>query len=221
VTATPCLVQYADVPPGSLFYPFIRCLACRQIVAGYSDGTFRPNADVTRGQIAKILANAAGLTIPIPSTQQTFADVVPGNPFWLFSERLALIGAISGYQCGGPGESCDGQNRPYFRWAAGATRGQISRMAAAAALLQDLIPTTQQTFADVPPGGLFWLPIEQLAGRQVIGGYACGGPGESCDGQNRPYFRWGAATTRGQLSKVAANTFFPNCVTPQGAKRGD
>jgi hypothetical protein len=47
-----------------------------------------------------------------------------------------------------------------------------------------------------------------------MGGYPCGSPGETCDEQNRPYFRWNAQVTRGQTSKIVANTFFPNCQTP-------
>ena len=31
---------------------------------------------------------------------------------------------------------------------------------------------------------------------------------------NRAYFRWGADATRGQMAKIAAQTFFPNCATP-------
>ena len=37
-------------------------------------------------------------------------------------------GAISGYTCGGPGEACDSQNRPYFRQFNDATRGQIAKI---------------------------------------------------------------------------------------------
>jgi hypothetical protein len=172
---------------------------------------------VTRGQLAKILAGAAGLNSPVPPTQQTFADVPPANPFWLAVERLAAVPAISGYTCGGPDEPCDGVNRPYFRWGVTATRGQISKITARTAGILDPIPSAQQTFADVPPSQPFWGWIEQLAGRQIISGYACGGPGEPCAPANRPYFRPAGATTRGQLAKIAAGTFFPNCQTPAHA----
>src|SRR5205085_12464772 len=78
-TATPtiCAVQFQDVPDGSTFYPFVRCMACRGIVIGYpcggdgepcgttGDPYFRPNSHVTRGQVAKILANASGFTVPV------------------------------------------------------------------------------------------------------------------------------------------------------------
>jgi hypothetical protein len=129
-SATPCPIQFTDVPSTNPFYVFIRCLACRGIVSGYSDGTFRWGADVTRGQLSKIIASSAGLSNQIPSTQQTFSDVPNTNAFWLFVERLAATGAISGYACGGPGEPCDPQQRPYFRWGANATRGQMSKIAA-------------------------------------------------------------------------------------------
>jgi hypothetical protein len=213
-TATPCAITFTDVDPNNPFYVFIRCLACRQIVSGYADGTFRWGNDVTRGQLSKIIAGAADLQNAIPSTQQTFADVPNSNTFWLFIERLSDINAISGYTCGGPGEPCDPQNRPYFRWGSQATRGQISKITAVTAGWNGPIPTTQQTFTDVPPTNPFWLWIEELATRNIISGYGCGGPGEPCDPQNRAYFRWGANATRGQMSKIAAESFFPGCVTP-------
>ena len=214
LSSTPCAVTFADVPPTHPFYAYVRCLTCRGIVSGYADGTFRPYADVTRGQLAKILAGAAQFADPVPSTQQTFADVPPTHPFWLPAERLTVRQAISGYTCGGPGEPCDPLNRPYFRPGVGATRGQIAKITALAAQIADPIPTMRQTFTDVPPNNPFWWWIEQLAGRQIISGYGCGGPGEPCDPANRPYFRWGAPTTRGQLAKIAATTFYPNCQTP-------
>jgi hypothetical protein len=208
--------MFADVDVNNPFYPFIRCLACRGVVSGYADGTFRPGANVTRGQLSKILASAANFPDPVPSTQQTFEDVPSTQPFWLWVERLAGRGAISGYGCGGPGEPCvPPGNRPYFRPGNNATRGQITKIDALAGQLPDPIPSSQQTFEDVPPSNAFWLFIEQLAGRQIINGYACGGPGEPCvPPGNRPYFRWGANATRGQMSKIAAQTFYPNCITP-------
>ena len=62
-----------------------------------------------------------------------------------------------------------------------------------------MIPSTQQTFQDVPPGSTFWGYIERIAARGFIGGYPCGGPGEPCPGA---YFRPGNNTTRGQLTKI-------------------
>jgi hypothetical protein len=226
VPPTPCTITFTDVDPTvNPFYENIRCLACRGIVSGYNDGTFRWGNSVTRGQLSKIIAGAAGLNAPIPPTQQTFEDVPGGanpNPFWLWIERLAATGAINGYSCGTiPSEPCGTPPRPYFRWGNSATRGQISKITAVTAGWNGPIPSTQQTFEDVPGGATpnpFWLWIEELAGRGIISGYNCGTvPGEPCGTPPRPYFRWGADATRGQMSKIAASAFFPNCQTP--AKR--
>ena len=212
---------FTDVPPGSPFYLFVHCLACRGILNGYTDPAlcpsgvpcYRPQVDVTRGQIAKIVTNAAGWTNPIPVIQQTFADVPPTHLFWEGIEQLAVHNAISGYACGGPNEPCGPGNRPYFRPGNPATRGQIAKIVSLAAQIADPIPTTRQTFADVPASAPFWLWIEQLAGRQILSGYLCGGPSEPCDPALRPYFRPGANVTRGQLAKIVATLFFPNCPT--------
>jgi hypothetical protein len=215
-TTTPCALTFSDVDASNPFYPFIRCLACRQVVSGYADGTFRWGNAVTRGQLAKILM--AGSTISIPSTQQTFSDVPNSNPFWFYIELLSMVGAASGYNCGGSGEPCDPLNRPYFRWGNPATRGQIAKITAVTAGWNGPVPTTRQTFADVPVSNPFWLWIEELAARTIISGYGCGGPGEPCDPLNRPYFRWGLDATRGQMSKIAANAFYPSCQTPQARR---
>ncbi|HUS15488.1 MAG TPA: S-layer homology domain-containing protein, partial [Chloroflexia bacterium] len=191
-TTTPCPIQFTDVAPTDPFYPFIRCLACRGIISGYSDGTFRGGQNLTRGQASKMISNAAGFSDAVPSTQQSFQDVPMSDPFWVYIERLATRGYISGYQCGFPpaGNCVPPANRPYFLTYNNITRGQISKIVANAAGLNNAIPSTQRTFADVPYGNAFWIYIERLAALNVISGYNCGGPGEPCDGQNRPYYRW-------------------------------
>ena len=70
----------------------------------YADGTFRWGNNITRGQVSKVVSNAANFQNSIPSTQQTFQDVPNTDPFWLFIERVAGQQIISGYTCGGPGE---------------------------------------------------------------------------------------------------------------------
>ena len=218
-TPKPCTIQFNDVQPGSTFYPFVRCLACKGIITGYACGGpgepcpgsyFRSNALLTRGQLTKIVSESAGIHDPVSG--QTFEDVPPDNTFWVWIERLAATGSIGGYSCGGPGEPCvPPGNRPYFRWSNNITRGQISKITAVTAGWNGPIPTTQQTFTDVPSNSPFWVWIEELTGRGIISGYPCGGLGEPCDPQNRPYFRWGNNVTRGQAAKIEANSFFPNC----------
>lgn len=217
-TATPtaCLIEFSDVLPGSTFYPFIKCLACRGIINGYASGCetgnpcFRPGNLVTRGQLAKIASNSAGFNEP--AGVQQYVDVLPGSTFYPFIWRLTLRGYVNGYPCGGAGEPCGPGNLPYFRPATNVTRGQLSKIVANAAGLNQA-PGAQQ-YEDVLPGSTFYDFIWRLTDLNVMDGYPCGGVGEPCGAGNLPYFRPGANATRGQASKIVANTFFPDCQTP-------
>ncbi|HET6263180.1 MAG TPA: S-layer homology domain-containing protein, partial [Chloroflexia bacterium] len=245
-TATPiggdtCPIQFADVPPSSSassFYPYVRCLACRNIIGGYPcggtnpqtgaaepcnasrDAYYRPNNNITRGQIAKIVAQSAGYSDE-PGLQ-VYADVPPDQVFWLYIQQLSNDNIMGGYACGGMDpytgqpEVCDAQNRPFFRPNAPATRGQIAKIVANTAGV--VYAGSNQSYQDVPPSSSptsFDPYIEGLTSMGVMGGYASGGPGEPCVGPNtRPYFRPGKLVTRAQAAKIVANTFFPNCQTP-------
>jgi hypothetical protein len=206
---TACTIAFSDVPVGSTFYPYIHCLACLGIINGYPDSTFKPNTLVTRGQLSKIVSNSAGFNDP--QSAQMFQDVPVGSTFFDFIGRLASRGYIAGYPCDGAGEPCvPPSNLPYFRPNANATRGQISKIVSNAAGFVE--PVSGQTFEDVPPGSTFYDFIERLASRGVMSGYPCGGAGEPCNPPtNRPYFRPNNNATRGQTSKIVANTFFPSC----------
>jgi hypothetical protein len=131
---------FEDVPPAATFHAFIERLVSRGVMSGYACGGvgepcvppgnrpyFRPNATATRGQLAKIVSNAANFTEPVGT--QTFEDVTIGSTFHEFIERLVSRGVMSGYACGGPGEPCvPPGNRPYFRPSNNVTRGQTSKI---------------------------------------------------------------------------------------------
>jgi hypothetical protein len=212
-TTVACTITFSDVPSDHTFYNEIRCLACRGIVSGYSDGTFRPGNDITRGQIAKMVSNAAGFNEPVDG--QTYEDVGTSHAFYAFIERLSQRGHMGGYPCGTRStEPCNPpENRPYFRAGEPATRGQISKIVSNAAGFSD--PASGQFYTDVEESNPFYTEIMRLTTRGVMSGYPCGGVGEPCDPQNRPYFRWGNNVTRGQASKIVANTFYPGCQTPR------
>jgi hypothetical protein len=208
-TPTPCAISFSDVPVGSTFYSFVECLACRGIVSGYDDGTFHPNNEITRGQIAKMVSNAADINDD--PGQQIFEDVDPANTFFTWINRLSNRGYMGGYPCGGEGEPCGGDNLPYFRPFANATRGQLAKIVSNAAGIEG--SPTGQLYADVLEDHPFYVWIMRLTELGVMSGYPCGGEGEPCDEANRPYFRPFSNVTRGQASKIVANTFFSNCST--------
>ena len=118
---------FADVPPAHPFYSFIETAAALGIVSGYTCGGpgegcdaynrpyFRSGADVTRGQLSKIVVNAAGWAVQTPPAA-TFTDVPPGHPFFSYIETAACHGIISGYA------------DHTFRPSVGATRGQIAKI---------------------------------------------------------------------------------------------
>jgi S-layer homology domain len=214
-TPTECTIQFSDVPPGSTFYPYIHCLACLGIISGYPDGTFKPNNQVTRGQLSKIVANSAGFSDN--QATQMFQDVPIGSTFFQYIGRLASRGFISGYPCGGPDEPCEPGNLPYFRPNNNATRGQISKIVSNAAEFND--PPTGRQFQDVPAGSTYYTYTYRLITRGVMSGYSCGGQGEPClPPANLPYFRPNNNATRGQTSKIVANTFFPACNPREGTR---
>jgi hypothetical protein len=113
---------FTDVPPDNPFWRYIERVAAHGVVGGYSNGngtfSFRPDAPVTRGQAAKFVANAAQFGDIIPPAQQSFSDVPPADPFWLFVERVYAHRVISGY--------ADGT----FRARAAVTRGQTAKFIA-------------------------------------------------------------------------------------------
>lgn len=54
--------NFKDIPTNYAYYGEIAALANAGIINGYPDGTFKPNATLTRGQMAKIIARAFELT---------------------------------------------------------------------------------------------------------------------------------------------------------------
>jgi hypothetical protein len=152
--------------------------------------------------MAKIVVLGFGIPIVTPTAgAYTFTDVPPSNTFFYAVETAAANDIVSGYECGGPGEPCDAQNRPYFRPFANVTRGQLSKIVVIGAGWSIFNPTSP-TFEDVPPSNVFYPYIETAYCHGIISGYECGGAGEPCDPLNRPYFRWYNDATRGQIAKL-------------------
>ncbi len=203
-TATPCTAQFSDVQDTSAYYyTAVYYLACRGVVGGYSDGTYRPFNNTTRGQMAKIVVLAYRLPIQTPAAGgYTFADAQPGSTFYAYIETAAARHIISGYPCGGTNpqtgiaETCDGANRPYYRPGNFVSRGQLTKIVVIAATQVQgwavLNPTTP-TFTDVPPGSTFYEYIETAVCHGVLGGY------------NDGTFRPGNNAFRGQIAKIVTN----------------
>lgn len=234
-----CNIQFQDVLPGSTFYPYVHCLACRNIVTGYPCGSipgepcacnnepyFDVNAAVTRQQISKITALAAGFNDLILYNQY-YTDVPSDNTFFTYIMELTTRNIVTGYPCGGYNpqtnkfEPCDDQSRPYFRPANASLRGEVSKIASDAAGFND--DPGPQKFQDVAPGSTFYYQINRLYSRGIVGGYPCGGinpqtgKAEPCGtppAPSLPYFRPSNTVMRGEAAKIVAGTFPGTCQLP-------
>ncbi|MFL5734869.1 MAG: S-layer homology domain-containing protein [Chloroflexia bacterium] len=111
--------HFTDVPVDHPFYSYVETANHNGIVSGYGDNTFRPSANVTRGQLSKIVVVAAvqvnGWTLANPPTP-TFTDVAPGSAFYPYVETAVSKGVLSGY------------SDLTFRPGNNATRGQIAKI---------------------------------------------------------------------------------------------
>jgi hypothetical protein len=199
-------MHFSDVPVNYWAYGYIEWAYCHGIINGYPDNTFHPEANATRGQIAKMVVLSAQLPLVLPPGAPHFSDVPPGSTFYTYVEVAYGHGVIEGYPCGGPFEPCDPGSRPYFRPGNAVTRAQLSKMIVLAAGFP-LVSPASPIFADVPLGYWAYDYIATAYQEGVVGGYPCGGPGEPCDPQSRPYYRPTNEATRAQLCKMLFQAF--------------
>jgi len=85
---------FSDVAETMWYAEYINFATNHGWINGYGDGTFRPDAPITRAEAAKILANAIQLE---KSTQNSsFADVPNSSVFTSYIEALKENKVISG-----------------------------------------------------------------------------------------------------------------------------
>jgi len=195
-TVTPCPIRFSDVTdPTSYYYQGVYYLACRGVISGYSDGTYRPFNNTTRAQMTKIVTLAFNIPLVTPPATGTFADVDPSSVFYGLIETAVAHGIVSGYTCGGvnsqtgQSEPCDAGHRPYFRPSNFVTRGQLAKIVVLGAGWALHTPD-RPTFSDMPVGNVFYLSIETAVCHGIISGYS--------DGTFRP----SANAFRGQIAKI-------------------
>ncbi len=85
------------------------------------------SADASSGQARAAGASAPAFVLCPGTPEQCFTDVTSTNTFFAFANRIFKQGLVSGFPCGGAGEPCDTDNRPYYRPSAGVTRGQMAK----------------------------------------------------------------------------------------------
>ena len=122
--------NFKDVDSSSPYYKAIVTLVNLGVVQGYEDDTFRPNDTITRGQMAVMVAEAAGLTA---EGKSPFTDVKQNSPF---ADAVTAL-----YEAG----IAKGVTATEFGVDKNVTRGQLATFIVnALGLAEDTQPTTEE-----------------------------------------------------------------------------
>lgn len=144
--------DYTDVNAGDWFNNAISTLSNAGIVTGYNDGTFRPNQPITRGEMAKIIANFANLN----KGTKSFTDL-SGHWSKTYVELAAGNGWIAGYP--------DGSFRPDQKITRAETVTMINRVLERVPAKESrlLSRSIMLTFPDNKPGDWYYIAIQEAS----------------------------------------------------------
>lgn len=146
-------INFLDVPSNSPFYGDIGKLSARGITLGCGNSNYCPGDPITREQMAAFILRAKGEFNPPTPASQRFNDVPPGNQFYNYIDRLAVLQITLG---------CTPDHLMYC------PADPVKRDQMAAFILRGLSefnpPTpVSQRFSDVPPGNQFYNFIDRMA----------------------------------------------------------
>ena len=91
-------VMFTDVPNGKWYNEGIRFAVEHGLMNGYTDGTFRPNAELTRGQMITVIYRMAGAPGVEPTS--AYSDVPTGKYYTNAVAWGSANGVVTGYTDG-------------------------------------------------------------------------------------------------------------------------
>jgi hypothetical protein len=165
--ACPASLQRAgfhDVAPTSAHAYAIGCLAAWGVVQGRPDGTYRPNVEVTRAQVATFLYRLLELADAAPAAGTVrFDDVAEGHHHARAVDSLAAAGVIRGLT-----ESTFGPERPV-------SRGQLASLIVRTheLVFATRLATGETTLEDIA-GDTHEPAIQKLFPLDIVAGHADG-----------------------------------------------
>ncbi|WP_172794027.1 S8 family serine peptidase [Sporosarcina sp. HYO08] len=174
--------MFSDVINAQRFAESIGYLSSRKQINGFEDGTFRPYANITRGEAAALIGRALGYSDEKTTTK--FADVSASSFASGYIQKAVDAKIISGYS--------DGTFRP----------GNFVTRAEMAILISkafDLKATTAKTFTDVASSMSAYQAINTLIAAGVTTGYG--------DGTFKPYDNMTRADFSVFLARVQDDVF--------------
>lgn len=152
----------------------IQALVAKKIITGFPDGTFKPELEVTREQLAIMLARA--LSLPSPEQKTGLTDIPADHKYADYIYAAKEAGIINGYD--------DGSFRPERK----ASRAEVAKMLTTALAIPTPV-SERRVFKDVSTK--YWAAqhVAALKAAGITNGFE--------DGTFRPQ----ATTTRAQVAK--------------------
>ncbi|MEQ9204717.1 MAG: S-layer homology domain-containing protein, partial [Cyclobacteriaceae bacterium] len=156
---------FPDVPQDYWAFPYIDYLLAKDVVNGDQDGNFTPERLLTRGELAKLAVNGAGLTIN--TSGAIFDDVDSDNEFFEYVQTLKNLGYVTGV----PNSNDYGVYNSI-------TRAEVAKILSLAfgfthSGAEDIV------FPDVDSANEFFAYIHSLVERKIVYGFE--------DGTFKPY----------------------------------
>ena len=148
--------RYSDVSAGQWYNNAVSTMTRAGIVNGYPDGTFRPNAPITRAEMTKIIA----LFAKLDKSTDRFPDAA-GHWAEAYIRLAAGNGWIEGYP--------DGTFRPNQSITRAETVTMIDRVLERVPKDESrLLPhETMLTFPDCRPGQWFYIAVQEAANSHI------------------------------------------------------
>lgn len=173
--------SFSDLPTTHWAYNSVNVLAENFILNGYLDGTFKPEANITRSEFAKIIVSATGVLDS--SASSSFSDVPENEWYYYYVSSAYKAGYITGYP--------DGTFRPndYI------TRADICTIVSRSLGSPSTISGTQFSDDNLIPS-YAKIPVYALVKKGIINGMG--------DGKFAPT----AFATRAQTAKIICSAFF-------------
>ncbi|MEK4229460.1 5'-nucleotidase C-terminal domain-containing protein [Solibacillus sp. FSL H8-0538] len=97
VTGVSAAQSFSDVSESHIHSESIELLTKAGIIKGFRDGTFKPDASVTRGQAAKMIVGVLGLDTK-DVTNPNFADIKPSNQYYNAIAILENLGFVKAFE---------------------------------------------------------------------------------------------------------------------------
>ena len=143
-----------DLVEGKWYFEYVQKLLNRRVVEGYPDKTYRPNENLNRAEISKMVTLNFEINVPNAATTAPFLDVPADKWFAKYVEVCKNLGIATG------------QN---FRPAENVTRAEMVKMVVIAGAFE--IQNSGENFPDVPENSEFAPYILTAKNLGIISGY--------------------------------------------------